>query len=482
MIGNCTKAQLINIMRILKIKNFHLAFPTVAMTLILAAGVPETQARQYVSLLPNYSNMKSNEPLDYWEFRQDADIHNISELWALPNGGMIQSASFSNCTFRYSGSDKVISYTPSFTLGANDSEGFMELRLALDAEGNSPWNVSRVEIYAVNAFNPDFNYKPSFTINGIRATLPPDNTRDYCGVDFPEDAAPLKTIRFETPVNSRISFWDMKIYLRGEPQLPEGYRYEPRRVYGESEVYTFPAVNIGTLQPWLDGRLQCSLLNDEGEIVVGSTTVVDSMFSFDASAIEEGSYHICYHMPDISEAGVDRCVPDVDDGLPFVVEPTLKGLIINGVEAGDYAHIPDETIDPTVSWEKATISGLRDGVEAYWKISLREESLPSERGEIGEYGPIPTDFSLYDPAVGVNLTGGDRLHIILQKNGVRSEEYVVPYDRNSDPTAVVGVTSESGCEKWYTVGGVEVDPSDVAPDTVLIRVEGDKESCKVIIR
>ena len=82
----------------------------------------------------------------------------------------------------------------------------------------------------------------------------------------------------------------------------------------------------------------------------------------------------------------------------------------------------------------------------------------------------------------MNLTGGDRLHIILQKNGVRSEEYVVPYDRNSDPTAVVGVTSESGCEKWYTVGGVEVDPSDVAPDTVLIRVEGDKESCKVIIR
>ena len=56
MIGNCTKAQLINIMRILKIKNFHLAFPTVAMTLILAAGVPETQARQYVSLLPTISS------------------------------------------------------------------------------------------------------------------------------------------------------------------------------------------------------------------------------------------------------------------------------------------------------------------------------------------------------------------------------------------------------------------------------------------
>lgn len=449
----------------------HVAAGRLAGLALLAAVVAPTgvSARQYVSLLPNYSNTTSNFELDYWTFSHDSEYHPITDLWdAECNAEMIASADFSVCTFRYTKKDKVIEYTPYFTIGDENFEGRMELTLALDENGRSPWNVSRIELYAVNAFDTRYNYKPKFSINGVQASLPEGNERDYVGVDIPEDAGPLTKIVIETPANSRISFWDMKVYLRGVPELPEGFIHRERRVYGEDDTYRFPAVKVGTLDPAAKGKLQCSLLDSEGTVAASSTRLEEGCFAFGAAGIEEGHYKVVYHMPDIANDGTDRCVPAPEDGLDLVVEPTIRGIMLNGFEINDLGHITNQEEGSSLSWKNAEITGLRDGVQAYWKTSrLAQGETAPDTPEITT--GIPDDFRPYSAAEGVDMTEANCLHLILTKNGVYSRQYAVQYSLQSVNVKVQSAISDERECRWHTIDGLRVNPADVPRGTLLIR-------------
>ncbi len=422
----------------------------------LALSVP-ADARQYISLVPNYkSTLINGAALDYWTFDHNPDNpqHQISQLWDMPNASVFTSADFECCIHNYNKSDKKISYTPSFTLGENDFPGVMELHLAMLPDGSNPWNISRVEIYAVNAFDPNWNYHPSFTINGHRATLPEGNERDYCGVDFDPSDGPVSVLRFETPANSRISFWDMKIYLRGCPQLPDGYELPSRATYGETEPLRLPTVKIATLDPAADGRLQCSLLDADGEVTIASTDASEGDFSLDISDLEEGCYTICYHIPDPTIAGEERCFPDPEDGFAFEIAPSFEGLTLNGacpddIMAEGSVCIPVDDAKG-LSMEAAKVGGLRDGVTVYWRTtsSYSADSKSASGTDLSHY-------SLYDPSIGMNLKNADTLHLILEKNGVLSNE--VSYRYMSSVEVGVGVIeceAYTGDEVWYTTDGL----------------------------
>ncbi len=450
-----------------------------AAALIALAAWQNAGARQYVSLLPNYeSGVKNGTELMYWSWTQSPqDVHHISDLWAEPTSAMFDKAEFRNCIFQYVANDCVIPLTPAFTLGDADDAGRMELHLALDADGNSPWDVARVEIYGVNAFNPLYNPNPEFSVNGVRAVLPNDDTRDYYGVDFPEGTPNPTSLLFETPAGSRVSFWDMKIYLRGVPEVPEGYIYRSRRVYGENDTLRFPAVKIGTLDPAATDRLQCSILNSDGEIVAYSNEAPEGEFAIISADIEEGAYRVCYHMPDPNLAGVDRCVPDPEDGLLLEIEPTFSGLCINGAEAGDFAYIPTEVEGTDLSWDNARLTGLRDGVEVWWRVTTADDVTADAASDA-----IPAGFTRYDDATGIRLTGGDRLQLILSKNGVSTAIRTLPYASTGAPTAIAAI--KSGCSEasYWLTDGTQADPARVAPGTLLIERREGQAPRKIIAR
>ena len=445
-----------------------------AILLIAALALPtHADARQYISLVPNYtSSLVNGAALDYWTFDHSPENpqHQISQLWDMPNAAIFTSADFECCIHNYNKSDKKISFTPSFTLGEEDFPGVMELHLAMLPDGSNPWNISRVEIYAVNAFDPDWNYHPSFTINGIRATLPEGNERDYCGVDFPESDSPISVLRFETPANSRVSFWDMKIYLRGCPQLPDGYVMPARATYGHSDPLRLPTVKIATLDPAADGRLQCSLLDADGTVAVATTDASEGDFSLDISSLEEGCYTICYHIPDPTLAGEERCFPDPEDGFAFEIAPSFEGLLLNGarpadVMADDCVCIPVDD-EHGLSLDAVSISGLRDGVAVYWRTtsSAAAEALTASGSD-----PDLAGYTLYDPAAGMDLRNADTLHLILEKNGARSEGLSYRYTSSVEVgVGVIESDADRADEVWYTTDGLPADPAS-SPGRILIR-------------
>lgn len=430
---------------------------------LLLSGVG-VSARQYVSLAPNYSALQMNAALDYWTFdHSEGSLKRIADLWDMPNAEMFVTADFDCCVTNYNKSDKKISYLPSFTLGEVDFPGRMELKLSVDEKGKSPWRISRVEIYAVNAFDPDWNYHPSFTVNGIKASLPEGNNRDYCGVDFPTDVEPVTSLLFETPAGSRVSFWDMKIYLYGGPQLPEDYVWDGVADYGDSTPLSAPVVKIGTLDPASTGRLQCSILDADGEIVAYSDDASSGEFLLDTSMLEVGAYSVCYHIPDPTlETHIDRCVPDAEDGMPLMIRPSFTGIMINGVSLDAVGEngtleIPSVIEGESTGWARASLGGLRDGAALYWRCSLGEARIDA-----------PSGYTLYDAATGINLENGNRLHLILEKNGVRSEEMIVAYARPSVEVGVETVVAEEEAE-WYTVDGLPADPASVRKGEILVR-------------
>ncbi|MDE5957037.1 MAG: hypothetical protein K2G78_01860 [Muribaculaceae bacterium] len=443
----------------------------VALAALMQCGPIEATARQYVSLAPNYSALQNNAELDYWTFdHREDNPKKISNLWDMPNAGMFTEAHFDCCITNYSKSDKKISYVPSFTLGDADFDGVdgrMELILSTDADGRSPWLISRVEIYAVNAFDPNWNYNPRFTINGIEARLPEAPTRDYCGVDLPMNGEPVTKLIFETPPGNRISFWDMKIYLYGAPQLENGYEWEGVTDYGCGQLLHAPVVKIGTLDPAATGRLQCSVLDASGEIVASSTDAAEGEFLLDISALEEGRYSVCYHIPDPTiETHIERCFPDPEDGLPLEIRPSLDGVTINGVALatpsdGTSLQIPTAIEGDSTGWAHATLGGLREGVTVYWHCSASDAHL---------YSATPEGYTLYDPATGINLENNSRLHLILEKNGVSSQETVISYDRPSVEVSVETVLQEeSVTTEWYTIDGRRTDPDRARRGEILLR-------------
>ena len=69
----------------------------------LALSVP-ADARQYISLVPNYkSTLINGAALDYWTFDHNPDKpqHQISQLWDMPNASVFTSADFECCIHNY---------------------------------------------------------------------------------------------------------------------------------------------------------------------------------------------------------------------------------------------------------------------------------------------------------------------------------------------------------------------------------------------
>ena len=179
----------------------------------------------------------------------------------------------------------------------------------------------------------------------------------------------------------------------------------------------------------------------------------------DSSDLEEGEYLINASLRE--ETGLSGIVI-------FTVEiiPTVKNLLFNGEKISNGQLNVMEYEGRTAS--NVIVENIPSGASFYWKteniLDDEAENLPTEERVIPYEG-----FEKYSEEKGLDLSGGNRLYFILEKNGVMSDLQMVSY-RNPETSNIEGLQIETGIPgRIFTLDGLEVKDINNVPKGIYIK-------------
>ena len=356
------------------------------------------------------------------------------------------------------------------------------------------------------AQNRDGQKNHYFAINDKRVDLSDDNSSyQFVGVDFTGEERYISSFNISNTDLKEVYIYEIYIYLDDEVVM-NNEDFPMRYEYKDKSSYELPTVSIGGFDN--PGLIYCRMQN----VLTGDVRVVDYqddvkayVTTSDGGKLEEGRYRLEYGMnitssenPKLPEFDPSACLPKY-----FEIYPSVEGLEINWIKVSEsgVAYVPDKGDEDWTNirtWDNALIGGLREGITAYWKVEQidRPGSDTVTGGEQPNYAPshiryasdaamtensIPEGYTKYG-AHGINLRKGNTLNLILEKNGVRTDNIVIPYAHRSEATSVDGpeIAPESEQTEYYSLSGVKLNPESLPKgEIVIVKTSGGAKCCKL---
>ena len=179
----------------------------------------------------------------------------------------------------------------------------------------------------------------------------------------------------------------------------------------------------------------------------------------DSSDLEEGEYLITASLHE--ETGFSGTVM-------FTVEiiPSVKNLLFNGEKISNGQLNVMEYEGRTSS--NVIVENIPFGASLSWKtvniLVDEDENLPMEEKIIPDEG-----FEKYSEEKGMDLSSGNLLYFILEKNGVMSDLHQVSY-KNPETSKIEGLQIETRISgRIFTFDGLEVKDINNAPKGIYIK-------------
>ncbi|MDE5843716.1 MAG: hypothetical protein K2H35_08290, partial [Muribaculaceae bacterium] len=286
------------------------------------------------------------------------------------------------------------------------------------------------------------------------------------GFDFAEGEREMSKIVLTAPKSASVGISTIRIFPDVENKFIATPGFAGKLEYSAEGVYSLPLPEEGTFhRPEL---LKTAIFDNTGSIVSCTCRYSDNnQFTLSAgedfAPIQEGLYGICYYYDD------GDYKPVAEDGLRFSITPSIAGLSLNLIKIdseNSFVEIPYNKEMPgmTYSATKAVISGEKDGTIIYWKVDRQgskfyvEDDGAINISESEQESALPEGYSVYDDR-GINLTQGNRLSLILERNGARSNPYEISYFITDVPTGVNLAEDESSVEtfQFFTIAGTILD-------------------------
>lgn len=369
----------------------------------------------------------------------------------------------------------------------NEEVNFAQWTLSLT---DSPWKIKRIEIDAlnygmVNTYDNGQYSSGTININGISQTLPKNTELTTLGFDFEGKEQNISEIVLNAPKSASVGIKAIRIIPASTQEFINTGDFSGKLDYNPVGTYTLPYAKLGFYnQP---DMMAASIINSEGEIMdLQYEYLGDNKFKFspsaDATPIEEGLYSVCYYYPD-----QNNYKPAYADGLPFSIVPSPNNLCImlNAVDYDNhFCEIPEnvtQTIDGeevTYTWTNALITGYRPGTTIYWKVYIDDSQAGDETGDEtdnsdeSESNNVKSSWNIMKEAEadntpegytrlneqGVNLTTGNVLSLILERNGARSDAHDFTYTNQNIETSVSEISLEGSKVKdlYFTPSGLNI--------------------------
>lgn len=416
-----------------------------------------------------------------------------------------------------------LEYSIPFMLGKQTRKeaitNYMRISLAPKAtsESGNPtyYKVKTLEVEAINCSQLD---ELEITINGHTFTVDndapmteSDAAYHWLRIDLEGEERNLTEIYMtvENSSNTRrtVGFRNIRLTYEDEDILnPAAFDYE--RNYDESGIYSFPGVTIPALE---DAEyLNLSIVDiATGSEMSGQTLTYDAINniynispSTQENALKEGKYEAVYYALNPYEAKGPQInfTPQPGYGVSFQIVPVIELSSLklnNGVVDGEGTAIPTDWYEPGFppvrDYSNVALHGIPEGCTVYWKRQI-ERSYPegtpgynlisrraNESGDNSdaaeEASEAPEGYQKYVHEQGMNLSGGDTLYLIFEKNGARTSPKRISY---SGPSLVVGVDeimqASDNTARYYTIEGIPTTLEDAPRGGIVIKVSGGDTS------
>ncbi len=343
----------------------------------------------------------------------------------------------------------------------------LKSKIILDlAEFGEGWNLNAIGLEVVN-YDRYRNFKNSeatgiIYVNGHELHAPDNAAPEEIRADLSADG-PVKQITIATDEHASVGFRAITLYLGGESEFVE---LDDDRAatpdYNSEGVYRLPYAAVGGIaEPDL---LSCAIFDAAGKRmnVTALYNPATQYFSVNPSIengdiLDEGYYRAVYYIDD------SYYEPKAEDGAEFAILPSAQGMYLNWKPIDPYSsmiwEVPSHTIRTdgngnTIQhdWEHVLVNGFRSGTIVYWKVTRDEDRralladpavIPS--GALTAVGPsseIPDGYQRLSNQ-SADLSRGNRLSLILQRNGVNSYPINIDYTKVDIPTLITEVSSES---------------------------------------
>lgn len=353
------------------------------------------------------------------------------------------------------------------------------------------WDISRIEVEAANVSDID---SPSLIISGKEVLLPSSKGHTWVVREFDEDEGLID--RFSIAVNTGrpIAFRRIRIQLREVTEYPSEWTFTPSVPQNNLGQYEIPAPEIGGIG--ITENSECLVYNpvDMSQVSVESVPDV-ALHIFNVSIPGFGKFGVSYNLNEkFYGLPVSYAAPSAERLLPFTINSDfITTYTINDAPFMDgitYVH-KQAPLTTGHDWSNAVLGNIPEGVVIYWKVeqddsfSVDETPAPADRKGIQPLAETdePEGFTKYDPQTGIDLTKGNRLHLISEMNGNRSNVFSTYYTPYIGPTNVTVLPTDKDGEilrrlaegddsglRIYTPEGIRINYSDALSGSLLIAV------------
>lgn len=322
------------------------------------------------------------------------------------------------------------------------------------------------------------------TVNGETKNIAPTFSWQDCTFDF-ECAPPTNTITISTDQGKGVGFEEIWVYL----QLPEAevkfndYEIDTYIKGSLYKQYSFPVAfsdDIDDFDPAT--HLTYTLTpHHAGETIYAKYTPESGENgTFIAEIPHEGIYTLNASLTDASGCSGSY-------SYDFAIYPSADNFSLNWSVVNDgFIQVPDKAIDAgemSRSWTNAIASGYSDDADLYYQVVNTDTQQPTTpyRPDVrraAPYGEVPDGYTKYN-ASGIDLTKGNRLDMVLSKNGAVSDINSFYYTLVNTPTAIENIISgrDTDAIRYLRIDGTPASPADHG---VIIEIHPDGRALKTI--
>lgn len=393
------------------------------------------------------------------------------------------------------------------TKGFEDEAGELILNFMPNPDrSDGKWDVAAIWVKTINIANLE---DPKLNIAGKDLAVNPELEYSWTICEFTEDEESLRS-SFNMSVESGrpIGFQDIRVYLK--ESRPDQQLYSPNHSQSSDNIYKIPAIEIGGVKT--DVTSKCHIYNmtnleeQEFDITFNSTENC-----FEATIPNPGQYGVAFELTEKFTAlsGIDGVSPIYElnkDNLILlnVLSDIALNLRLNDSYLSDgisYIH-NESTHNNEYNWTNAVFTQIPENTIIYWKVENDPDFQPeiknnsyvksAKRDYLKESSDIPEGYTLYDEKNGIDLTKGNKLSLITEKEGVRSEPFSTYYLPYTGPVSVSPALCEDESERtaifkglnpdvvYYLVDGRKTDYNSVATGTLLIAVSHSGKTIKFV--
>lgn len=366
------------------------------------------------------------------------------------------------------------------------------------AESDNGWNLNAVGLEVVNydKYRNFINSQATGTlrINGHEVHAPENSSPEEVRVDLSNDG-PISQITIETDEHASVGFRTITLYLADKAEF---VAYDDPRAatpdYNPQGIYQLPYTAVGAVRD--PEVLSCAIFDSTGKQMNVNASLDTSTEYFivrpseeNGDTMEEGYYRAVYYLEDNSY------VPKAEDGAEFAILPTANGMYLNwkpvDVYSSDLCLIPSHTTREDENgntiqydWEHVLINGFRPGTIVYWKVSgepvsniaSAPQTTKSDKSALTSVGPsseIPEGYQRLRNQ-SADLSKGNQLSLILQRNGVTSYPFNINYTKVDIPTSISDLHPEDLdvlSTEYYDMTGRRIHEDGIQNGQILLKID-----------